>query len=132
MKKGGWSSRFDTDHQISYATKDDQWIGYESPKSLELKLKFMAKRGLRSVMVWSLETDDFKGNSCGNGKYPLLRTINHFLSQGTIQLGESEAPPSPTEVSETSEVSMGSTAFTNLSEAIILNILVSLWIAIFN
>jgi chitinase len=32
-------------------------------------------------MVWSIDTDDFKG-LCGDGKYPLLKTISGELNGG--------------------------------------------------
>lgn len=36
-------------------------------------------------MVWSLDNDDFTGNGCGKGKYPLLRAINDQLNSATRQ-----------------------------------------------
>lgn len=44
-------------------------------------------KGLGGIMMWSVETDDFRG-ICGD-KYPLLRSINRVL-KGYVP------PPSPT------------------------------------
>jgi chitinase len=34
-------------------------------------------------MVWSLDLDDFKGSSCGEGKYPLLNAIKDALDNNS-------------------------------------------------
>ena len=47
-------------------------------------------------MVWALGLDDFKG-TCGEGKYPLLRTITNVLNDG-----DNCSPPTTTITSPTS------------------------------
>ena len=32
--------------------------------------------GLGGAMVWAIDLDDFKGEFCGEGKYPLMNTID--------------------------------------------------------
>ena len=36
---------------------------------------------LAGFMVWSLDLDDFTGDFCGQGKYPLLQKMNDFFVQ---------------------------------------------------
>lgn len=48
------------------------------------KAEFAKKLGLGGMMLWSVETDDFKG-ICGE-KYPLLKTINAVLRDGAVAL----------------------------------------------
>lgn len=62
--------------------------------SLREKAEFVNKLGLGGMMVWSVETDDFKG-LCGK-KYPLLRTINYFLDTGVTSV-DSPTENTPTE-----------------------------------
>lgn len=60
-----------------YAYYDDQWISYEDKESIAEKTNYAISRGLGGVMVWSIETDDFRG-VCGNGRFPLLSTVNQI------------------------------------------------------
>lgn len=57
----------------------DQWVGYDDEKSLALKVEYAKGLDLGGIMVWSLDTDDFRG-ICGTKTYPLLRTIKDTLS----------------------------------------------------
>lgn len=68
------------------------------------KVKLINDMDLGGVMIWSLETDDFKGN-CGN-KYPLLTAVNDALNGkmtgkpekpvATTKIPTSESPVKPT------------------------------------
>ena len=44
-------------------------------RSVKEKAEFAKKLGLAGVMVWSIDTDDFR-NTCDQGKYPLLKALN--------------------------------------------------------
>ena len=70
-------------------------MSYDDEHSVRLKAEFAADMQLGGVMVWSVETDDFKG-LCSNAtiKYPLLRTLNSALSRK----GRGEVPPEEEEV----------------------------------
>ena len=41
--------------------------------------EFIKKNGYGGGMVWALSNDDHNGKSCGQGKYPLLKTIANCL-----------------------------------------------------
>lgn len=50
------------------------------------QVNFMLEKGLRGVMLWSIDTDDFCGtcNICGyqkgeNTTYPLLKAANYAI-----------------------------------------------------
>ncbi|XP_034652817.1 acidic mammalian chitinase [Drosophila subobscura] len=72
-----WQTVFDQETGAPYAFQGDQWIGYDNPESIQLKMKLVESRNLGGVMMWSIETDDFRG-LCGES-YPLLKTINRAL-----------------------------------------------------
>ena len=75
MKNEGWSKEWNDEQKIPYAYKDDQWVGFDDPESIKLKCEYAVKRKLAGAMIWSLDLDDFTGNFCSEGKYPLLRSI---------------------------------------------------------
>ncbi len=70
--KDEWLIEWNEEQKIPFAFKEDQWVGYDDPKSIQLKCEYAAKRKLAGAMVWSLDFDDFNGNMCNQGKYPLL------------------------------------------------------------
>jgi chitinase len=80
LLKDGWSKEWNDEQKIPYAFKEDQWVGYDDPKSIKMKCEYAAKRKLAGAMIWSLDLDDFNGNMCSEGKYPLLATIKVNLS----------------------------------------------------
>ena len=47
------------------------------------QVDYVKKLGLAGLMVWSFDLDDFAGQFCGKGKYPLLKTIAQSLRDGT-------------------------------------------------
>lgn len=78
IQKEDWTQEWETVQQVPYAFKDRQWVGYENMQSLMLKSQYVMANQLAGIMIWSLESDDFRG-SCGDKSYPLLREINRGL-----------------------------------------------------
>lgn len=79
VKNGGWEEHWNETQQVPYATKGNQWVGYDNIKSVQKKVNFLLERKLGGGMIWSIDTDDFTGH-CGDGKYPLLKTISRSLN----------------------------------------------------
>lgn len=73
----------DEAQKIPYAVCQNQWYGFDDEESIKEKVNFLKKKGLGGGMVWSIDTDDFKG-LCGKGKYPLLKTISRELNGGSL------------------------------------------------
>lgn len=73
-----WSIQWQSEQMTPYAFTNDQWVGYDDVKSVTIKSNYALDAGLGGVMVWSVETDDFRG-ICGNGEYPLLTAINKVI-----------------------------------------------------
>ena len=91
-----WNYKYSKEHEAPIISNSNQWIGYDNVQSLEKKVNFATANNLGGVMIWSIETDDFRGK-CGP-KYPLLNTINNQLgnSQDGIDV-EIEVPQEPSE-----------------------------------
>ncbi|CAK9814906.1 Acidic mammalian chitinase [Anthophora quadrimaculata] len=77
LKKSGWHVVRDEQEKVPYAYNGKQWISYDDAQSVREKAKFIKSLGLGGAMVWSIDTDDFRGN-CGK-KYPLLSTLHDVL-----------------------------------------------------
>lgn len=77
-EKSRWNLKWESQQMVPYAYYDRQWIGYENEKSIALKVDYIKKENLAGVMVWSIESDDFRG-TCGGKKNPLLHVINSVL-----------------------------------------------------
>uniref|UniRef100_W8B3L3 Acidic mammalian chitinase n=1 Tax=Ceratitis capitata TaxID=7213 RepID=W8B3L3_CERCA len=73
-----WQVEWDEAQLVPYAYLGQQWVSFDNPRSIGLKAQYAKDNNLGGVMVWSLETDDFR-NLCSGGKYPLLQTINRIL-----------------------------------------------------
>ena len=80
LKQGGWTVKRDDVFKVPYMVKGNQWVNYDDTQSIKDKVDFLKSKGLAGGMVWSIETDDFRG-LCGTGTYPLLRTIGSELNK---------------------------------------------------
>jgi len=61
-----------------YAYKGNQWVGFDDKAMIEQKCNYVKEMGLGGGMVWALDLDDFR-NLCGEGAYPLMKTISRVL-----------------------------------------------------
>ena len=50
--KKKWIVEWDHEAQVPYAHKDDQWVGYDDEKSLEMKVLYAKEMGLGGIMFW--------------------------------------------------------------------------------
>lgn len=77
MQTEAWKVDWDDAQKAPHAYLGQQWVGYDNPRSIGLKAQYAKDNDLGGVMVWSLESDDFRG-ICGE-KFPLLQTINRVF-----------------------------------------------------
>lgn len=88
--KRGWNRQ----QAVPYYHSDKQWIGYDDMESVRIKGNYINEMALGGAMVWSIETDDFRG-ICGMGQFPLLTQINGIFGHA---IGvEGQQPPESTE-----------------------------------
>jgi len=69
--------------EAPYGYKDKDWVGFDNPQSLIYKIDNVVKKNsLRGVMFWAIDLDDFSGQHCGQGKYPLMNAVKEYLTSG--------------------------------------------------
>ncbi|XP_059156770.1 acidic mammalian chitinase-like [Physella acuta] len=67
----GASPIFDSSQRNPYIVRGSDWIGYDNQQSVKEKACYARNNGY-GVMFWELSMDDFSGQSCGQGNYPLI------------------------------------------------------------
>ncbi|XP_060166603.1 LOW QUALITY PROTEIN: chitinase-3-like protein 1, partial [Globicephala melas] len=72
--------------QVPYATKGNQWVGYDDQESIKNKVRYLRNRELAGAMVWALDLDDFQGTFCGqNLHFPLTSAIEDALLRCSLR-----------------------------------------------
>ncbi len=92
-KKESWTVEWEVHYKAPFMYKGLKWVSYDDPESIAFKSRFALDSGAAGVMMWSIDTDDFRGN-CGlpEGRYPLLKTINRVLYEHENGIGAGERP----------------------------------------
>ncbi|XP_044068935.1 acidic mammalian chitinase-like [Siniperca chuatsi] len=75
------------DQKVPYASKNNEWVGFDSRESYEIKVQYMKDMKYGGAFVWALDLDDFKGEFCGEGSHPLLSHLRKLI--------DVEMPPLP-------------------------------------
>lgn len=60
-ESGAWHIVWQKAHQVPYMFRDNMWVGFDDDISLNLKVAYAQNKGLGGIMIWSIDTDDFKG-----------------------------------------------------------------------
>ncbi|XP_043594466.1 probable chitinase 10 isoform X2 [Bombus pyrosoma] len=75
LEDGLWTSG--RDEEGPYIKRGDQWVGYEDPLSVKIKVAYARSVRLGGVSLWSLDLDDFQG-ICGN-LWPMLNAATESI-----------------------------------------------------
>ncbi|XP_059168600.1 acidic mammalian chitinase-like [Physella acuta] len=67
-----------------YLVKGDFWVGYDDVPSITEKACYIKQQGFGGIMFWAVDLDDFSGDSCGQGTYPLMRTALAELANPSL------------------------------------------------
>jgi len=78
IKEKGWTL-VEEEEGSPYAFKGTQWVGFDTVKSAKVKADYIKSKGLGGAMFWDVATDDFN-NRCGDGKFPLITSVNNILN----------------------------------------------------
>ncbi|XP_059612054.1 probable chitinase 10 [Phlebotomus argentipes] len=98
IRKQKWQSGRDAAEKSGpFAWRDTQWVGYDDPKSIAVKTKYVKDQGFGGIMAWTVDLDDYM-NRCCHESFPLLKAINRGLGRLTSQApvsGDCTRPPTP-------------------------------------
>ncbi|XP_058488480.1 acidic mammalian chitinase-like [Solea solea] len=75
------------DQKVPFASKNNDWVGFDNKESFEIKVQYMKSMQFGGAFVWALDLDDFTGEFCGQGSYPLLYHLRKLVN--------SDMPPPP-------------------------------------
>nr|BAS44269.1 chitinase [Aplysia kurodai] len=81
MLQAGAKRTFLDDQKVPYLVLGNQWVGYEDEDSIAEKILYIQNHAFAGGMVWDYDLDDFGGEFCGQGNYPLISLISQYLSQ---------------------------------------------------
>uniref|UniRef100_A0A8C5A4D3 Oviductal glycoprotein 1 n=1 Tax=Gadus morhua TaxID=8049 RepID=A0A8C5A4D3_GADMO len=65
---------------VPYAVKGGEWVGFDNQDSYDAKVGYLKNRSFGGVALWTLDMDDFTGQFCGLGKYPLVSHLKRMLN----------------------------------------------------
>jgi len=71
---------YEPEQRAPYTSLVNAWVGYDNQQSLTEKVQYIRANGYGGWMVWALDLDDFLGQHCAQGIYPLMRTLNSALN----------------------------------------------------
>ncbi|XP_076012955.1 acidic mammalian chitinase-like [Genypterus blacodes] len=80
----GTSVHWIDSQKVPYAIKGGQWVGFDNQQSYDAKVGYLRSRQLGGAAVWTLDMDDFSGQFCDQGKYPLISHLKSQLSQASL------------------------------------------------
>ncbi|XP_066983278.1 endochitinase-like isoform X1 [Macrobrachium rosenbergii] len=102
LEDSDWIHDYDDKGLVPYTYKGDQWVGYEDPESLKIKMDYIKEMGFLGAMTWAIDQDDWHG-WCKSGPNPMMRVIYESLKNYTVP---DIAPTiSPTTMTTTTEPS---------------------------
>ncbi|XP_040889325.1 chitinase-3-like protein 1 [Toxotes jaculatrix] len=70
--------------KVPYAVKSNQWVGFDNQRSYVAKVDYLKSMQLGGAAVWTLDMDDFSGQFCGQGQFPLTSHLKRELSNDQV------------------------------------------------
>ncbi|PWA31892.1 hypothetical protein CCH79_00006559 [Gambusia affinis] len=88
----GATTHWIEEQKVPYAVKGNEWVGFDNKQSYEIKADYVKNNNYGGAFVWSLDMDDFSGQICGEGNYPLIGYLRSRLDSGTTSNDTSNQP----------------------------------------
>jgi len=82
MLNEGAVRHWDPVQQAANIVHKGMWYGYDDIESVTGKMKWLKQNGYGGAFVFSLDEDDFNGQFCSKGRFPLITTIKNELNGG--------------------------------------------------
>ena len=79
LGKDGWTKAWLDEGMVPFAHGDGEWVGYDNVRSITYKTERMKSKGLGGILWWAPDLDDFNGEFCGEGEYPLMNAARNAL-----------------------------------------------------
>ncbi|KAL5018496.1 hypothetical protein ScPMuIL_004218 [Solemya velum] len=79
MMSAGAEVAYDGEAKVPYLKLGNQWVGYDDPHSIHIKMEYVKEENFAGASVWALGMDDFSGFACGGEHYPLLSQFKRML-----------------------------------------------------
>ncbi|XP_061909276.1 acidic mammalian chitinase-like [Entelurus aequoreus] len=98
--KGG-SLHWIDEQKVPYAIKGNEWVGFDNRQSFEIKAQYLKEEHFGGAFIWALDLDDFNGQFCGQGNYPLISYLRSLLG--------SDFPTPTLETTNSSQSTMATT-----------------------
>ncbi|XP_076022369.1 chitinase-3-like protein 1 [Genypterus blacodes] len=83
------------DQMVPYATKGNEWVGFDNKQSFTIKAQYLKERKFGGAFIWALDLDDFGGRFCDQGPYPLIGHLRSLLDSD-LPPATTAAPPATT------------------------------------
>uniref|UniRef100_A0A3Q0QRE9 Acidic mammalian chitinase n=1 Tax=Amphilophus citrinellus TaxID=61819 RepID=A0A3Q0QRE9_AMPCI len=68
------------EQNVPYASKGNEWVGFDNRQSFEIKAQYVKDHRFGGAFIWALDLDDFAGQFCGQGPYPLIGYLRSLLN----------------------------------------------------
>ncbi|XP_030590017.1 acidic mammalian chitinase-like [Archocentrus centrarchus] len=68
------------EQNVPYASKGNEWVGFDNRQSFEIKAQYVKDHRFGGAFIWALDLDDFHGQFCGQGPYPLIGYLRSLLN----------------------------------------------------
>ncbi|KAM9859975.1 acidic mammalian chitinase-like [Aulostomus maculatus] len=77
----GTSVHWADSQKVPFAVKGNQWVGFDNQRSYDGKVDYLRSMQLGGAAVWTLDMDDFSGQFCEQGKFPLISHLKSKLEE---------------------------------------------------